>query len=632
MTIPEANKFGVVCVVSDTLRRLPAKDLLTYGYTAGEVNEYKHIRQDPFNIEVNELGGQIIVIQLHYPFLRWYQLMDGSYYFYHAKDRDTDLYRDRFIKLMQLENTVVLPAIYEMVPGEVRTIKCPFYAFMNPMTTVLFQNRFTLGTETSFYYPVTTNAFLATSSAVTFRTVGKENEMELICTDLPPKTVELDSLGRIIIREIPKAGEAGAEITREDVVKEDDIQDDSKALVRYTAKWVKEDFTFDENPGNDPRKITPSIEALETAQFRYASAGNVLGMLRPSSAQSSPVPPPSESDDKWYTEESVLLEELKLANPEFLSEELAETRPQSIEGVAEGRTDIPPVFPGDIGRIWVPRVVEESMEPEPSEPPTPSDPVLTKITITPPGRITLKQGATQQFNAVVTGSGDFVRTVTWSVEGGTSNTSIDKTGFLTVSANQPPYVYENNAFNLNKKRYITVRAVSTADSSKSATAEAEIAPVPEEVGSGRDTDTDKLAPEFKQYALAIIDIVRQFNWEYRIVETFRVQAIQDAYWARGRPEIADIDEVCEMYRKVGIDPAEVTSAQNTWTPHSKHQDGLAIDIALLTDDRKDILPGSHARWADLGMWGKSVAPSEALEWGGDWPPNRYDPEHFELKG
>ena len=83
-------------------------------------------------------------------------------------------------------------------------------------------------------------------------------------------------------------------------------------------------------------------------------------------------------------------------------------------------------------------------------------PTVTNVAVTP-GIVTIPQGTTQQFNAQVTGTNNPPQTVTWTVTGGAAGTSISPAGLLTVGPNQPAAT-------------LTVRATSTADTSRSGTA------------------------------------------------------------------------------------------------------------------------------------------------------------------
>jgi outer membrane protein OmpA-like peptidoglycan-associated protein len=88
--------------------------------------------------------------------------------------------------------------------------------------------------------------------------------------------------------------------------------------------------------------------------------------------------------------------------------------------------------------------------------PAPAAATVTGVTVVP-GIITVPQGSTQQFSAQVAGTNNPPQTVTWSVTGGDAGTSINQNGLLTVGANQAP-------------GNLTVRATSTADTSRSGTA------------------------------------------------------------------------------------------------------------------------------------------------------------------
>lgn len=86
---------------------------------------------------------------------------------------------------------------------------------------------------------------------------------------------------------------------------------------------------------------------------------------------------------------------------------------------------------------------------------------ITAISISPKVA-TVKKTKTQQFTATVTGSA--TNTVTWSVSGG-SNSSIDSAGLLTVGGREAAST-------------LTIKAISTLDSSKSATATVTVTAAP----------------------------------------------------------------------------------------------------------------------------------------------------------
>ncbi len=63
-----------------------------------------------------------------------------------------------------------------------------------------------------------------------------------------------------------------------------------------------------------------------------------------------------------------------------------------------------------------------------------SNGVVTAVAITPDTVVAQKAATTIQFAAVVTGTGGFGETVTWSVTGNEEGTKIDKNGLLTIVA------------------------------------------------------------------------------------------------------------------------------------------------------------------------------------------------------
>ena len=81
---------------------------------------------------------------------------------------------------------------------------------------------------------------------------------------------------------------------------------------------------------------------------------------------------------------------------------------------------------------------------------------ITGVTVSP-ATATVKNGEDQAFTAIVTGTGDFDDTVTWSVTGGVTGTAIDESGLLTVAADETATT-------------LTVTAIANGDNSKKDTA------------------------------------------------------------------------------------------------------------------------------------------------------------------
>jgi hypothetical protein len=183
MSIDDAKKYGIACHCSRRLRSVTANALYGYGLTAEHAAILRPIPPTLFDDLQETVTAQINALQQHFPFLRWYLLNNGNYFFYHDKETDEELWADTFVREQQ-ENAVILPAVYDITPEGVRTIRCPFISWVNPTMTVLFRSRFSKGTFTGYFYPVKTRAFLVISSKVEFSTAGDENEMSLVCTDI----------------------------------------------------------------------------------------------------------------------------------------------------------------------------------------------------------------------------------------------------------------------------------------------------------------------------------------------------------------------------------------------------------------------------------------------------------------
>jgi peptidoglycan L-alanyl-D-glutamate endopeptidase CwlK len=117
----------------------------------------------------------------------------------------------------------------------------------------------------------------------------------------------------------------------------------------------------------------------------------------------------------------------------------------------------------------------------------------------------------------------------------------------------------------------------------------------------RDKKLDDLAPDFKLLAVELLARLVETGILVCIVETLRTEAQHQEDLASG----------------------------HSWVTHSKHQDGLAIDIcpfSVWTEKGEDKLQwdASDPIWARIGEIGKKLG----LTWGGDWEVR--DMGHFEL--
>lgn len=117
------------------------------------------------------------------------------------------------------------------------------------------------------------------------------------------------------------------------------------------------------------------------------------------------------------------------------------------------------------------------------------------------------------------------------------------------------------------------------------------------------TDLDSLDPHFKPLAMAFLARLVEARIPVVIVNTRRTEAEQQDALAR----------------------------HVSWVTHSKHQDGLAIDIVpyeVYTSDTggdKLLWDGDNEIWLTIGHIGESLG----LRWGGRW--KQRDLGHFEYQ-
>ncbi len=122
-----------------------------------------------------------------------------------------------------------------------------------------------------------------------------------------------------------------------------------------------------------------------------------------------------------------------------------------------------------------------------------------------------------------------------------------------------------------------------------------------------DTHLDSLDPVFKPIAMALLARLTEARIAVLIVNTRRTDAEQ----------------------------AGAVAAGNSWVTHSKHQDGLAIDLApyeiwALHGPDKALWDTRDEVWRRMGMIGEQLG----LRWGGRFTPLNSigvgkDPGHFE---
>jgi len=185
MSYEDANMFGVTCICSSYLKSMDIHTLYLQT-AAGENAVFIPVDETPFNEQMDGVGPQLRAIQNHYQFLRWYELKDGSFFLYHVNEKIDDMFKDPAIKSKQKNDAKILPAVYDITMSGTRTIRCPFFSVIDPMTAVLFQSRFRLVDDTGYWYQPKKgmDGFLVLLASIEFSTTGDENMMTLMCTDI----------------------------------------------------------------------------------------------------------------------------------------------------------------------------------------------------------------------------------------------------------------------------------------------------------------------------------------------------------------------------------------------------------------------------------------------------------------
>jgi hypothetical protein len=129
---------------------------------------------------------------------------------------------------------------------------------------------------------------------------------------------------------------------------------------------------------------------------------------------------------------------------------------------------------------------------------------------------------------------------------------------------------------------------------------------------------ETLDPSIQEPARLFVGKLEATTFKYTILETRRSAARQAALWAQGREPMERINALRALS---GFGPLAKDEAGRivTWARHSKHQDGLALDIApLLANGRIPWVVRDRATadlWLQLGELGESCG----FAWGGRWP-------------
>jgi peptidoglycan L-alanyl-D-glutamate endopeptidase CwlK len=148
---------------------------------------------------------------------------------------------------------------------------------------------------------------------------------------------------------------------------------------------------------------------------------------------------------------------------------------------------------------------------------------------------------------------------------------------------------------------------------------------------------DALKPECRTMVIEAQSRLAYIDFPYRIDETYREQAVQNAYYAQGRESL----EVTNGLRKhAGL--YLLTEDENkrivTSTLLSRHTEREAVDIVPLLTDRngKFFVPWDYDKYAEVWLTLGEIMEAVGFEWGGRWPPLGssglgWDPPHNQMR-
>jgi hypothetical protein len=215
LTVEDAKVLGIQCLVSQELRKAIGDKTDTFIASMQTDSTMSYVEAAPLAVQQQYISGQLYQIQKTYTMVRWFALNNGDFFLYSAKEDAKTLFEDIEIQLRRQNQIVTLSAIYDMTVEGLRTVRAPFHGFINPLTTLVVNTRYVMGTLVGFYNPKPRWAWLSIIlQKVSFSTTGDENMMELSCVDVSPgDNVELDEdTGKVTVH-MSELAEAGSERT-----------------------------------------------------------------------------------------------------------------------------------------------------------------------------------------------------------------------------------------------------------------------------------------------------------------------------------------------------------------------------------------------------------------------------------
>jgi hypothetical protein len=144
---------------------------------------------------------------------------------------------------------------------------------------------------------------------------------------------------------------------------------------------------------------------------------------------------------------------------------------------------------------------------------------------------------------------------------------------------------------------------------------------------------NSLKPSVLPFFTGFITKLEKSGLPYFVLETFRTQEAQDAYYAQGRETL---DTINEKRKRAGFTPIGAAEGKRIITnaKHSVHQDRQAADIVPILEGEK--IPWDYAKYKDLWLCFGRLGMEAGLEWGGgkNWTPLLpcglgWDPPHYQ---
>lgn len=146
------------------------------------------------------------------------------------------------------------------------------------------------------------------------------------------------------------------------------------------------------------------------------------------------------------------------------------------------------------------------------------------------------------------------------------------------------------------------------------------------------TKIELLEPNTREKVEKMLHFLDAEKITYKVIETLRTEATQQAYYAQGRMPLYTVNS---LRKDAGLFVIDESTNKNviTWTLKSKHLDGKAIDIVPVVNGRIPWNINSQ-EIADLYIRIGKIGESVGLEWGGRWKPiDKFgvgkDAPHFE---